>query len=151
LSYFYNQQLITVYSPDHWCQLWLTPLQKKNILKGNTALEGHVLELGYFGLKKFVDPDFLSKCCSFKNSIIEWLMKKIKIQWKLWPPGIWILSRSMAEPTFLVVYVGKITYISYQTNRFRHTTTQNSNSRRSQLGFRWVFIFFHQSSDDEVS
>jgi hypothetical protein len=34
------------------------------MLKGNTALEGHVLEFGYFGLKKFVHPEFLCKVLS---------------------------------------------------------------------------------------
>lgn len=28
-------------------------------LKGNTALEGHVSEFGYFGLKKFLDPELV--------------------------------------------------------------------------------------------
>ena len=30
-------------------------------LKGNGALEGHVLRIGHFGLKKFLDPDLVYK------------------------------------------------------------------------------------------
>ena len=32
---------------------------RKCELKGNGALEGHVMKIGHFGLKKFLDPDLV--------------------------------------------------------------------------------------------
>jgi hypothetical protein len=54
-------------------------LKNAVLLKGNTALESHVLEFGYFGLKKFVHPDLLCKVLSVYKKYNRTIDEKLQV------------------------------------------------------------------------